>query len=134
MKFIEILIKVRHYHRNDKVFQHFVYDEKNAKYIKSQQYKIYTSFFNKIQNVSLANSGYEFLTLRDEDDRVVLKFEDTKHEKLTNVYFVVSGFIPEYNGCDFCRYKKEEETYIYCEFMGKTLVRKKTCRFFMEEQ
>lgn len=130
MTFVEVLVKVKYFHRNDKVFQHFICEGKNKhiEYIKSPQYKIYTNFGDKIKKLSLTNKGYEFLNKRDEKNRIVLEFEDTKKEKIENTYFVISGFIPD-RSCSYCKYRRN----VFCDFMGKAILEQKTCKFFMEK-
>lgn len=130
-KLVEILITVKYFRRNNKIFQHFIYD---SKYINGK-YLIYYKFLDKIKSLSLIS---EFLAKRVEKDRIVLEWADID-EKPKNFFFVLNNHVPPFDGCDYCRLLHKKEGFVIffsCSFQNNKLMnrRLKSCRFFQEKE
>lgn len=132
MTLLEVLISVKFFRRGDKIFQHFIFgtDRKIKKYLLDPRYKIHHRFKEKVLENSARSN---FLNKREEQDRVVLEFENN-NRRLENYYFTLSEFISNNPGCFYCVYKTEHDKIIYCEFMQKYLDKeRKNCGFFREK-
>jgi hypothetical protein len=126
---LEILIKERYYKRENKIFQHFIFDKKYNKYLTNERLKISQEFERKIKEKKL---DYYFIKRRDEKDRFVLEYEGD--EKPQNNYFVVAAELPKNLGCDYCIYKKERKTnFLWCEYKQEFTSKIKTCKFFRQK-
>lgn len=126
---LEILISERYYKRNEKIFQHFIFNKKYNKYLFDERLRIYQEIQRKINERVL---DLYFIQKRNENDRIVLEYEGD--EKPKNDYFVVAAELPKNYGCDYCQYKKVyNPPFIWCEYKQKTLPHKiKTCKFFRQ--
>lgn len=140
IKTFEGLVSVKFIHRDDKIFQHFVFDNKKTKkYLSDKRYIVYDKFKKKILELALSNNeNFSFIEKREEEDRVVLEFHINnldEFKKPKNYYFVVPGFIPSSPGCEHCIFRKDlDGGFIYCEFKEKTLTQEmKSCRFFNQK-
>ena len=133
MKKIEVVISERFYIRGNKIFQSFVYDKRYDKYMKNCMLNIYEQFEIKIKQKSLEN---HFIKRREEIGKSILEYELEENEKPPNSYFTIFSFIPDYTGCDFCRFKEERiKPFIWCEVKQKTLPYKiKRCKFFRQKR
>ena len=142
IKTLEALISVKYVHRGDKIFQHFIIEKKKgvSKYILDTRFLIYDKFQEKIKEFSLSNKYPDnliFIERRDEEDRIVLEFKELDKIRLKNYYFVVPGFVPPSAGCEYCRFRKdnEDEISFYCEFKKKGFAhRLKNCQFFRQQE
>lgn len=137
IKTIEVLISVKFFVSDNKIFQHFIIENKKGsrKYLLDKRYTVYDKFKEKLKALSLANnSSFEFFDKREEEDRIVLEFKIVDdYEKPQNYYFVMPGFIPKSPGCEFCIHLKTNGVY-YCDFKQKSMSeRLKTCRFFKQK-
>lgn len=141
MKYTKISLQVKFLYREEKVFQYFVIvDTKLKKYVLNSCYVMYEYFEDFIVKNSLSNidSDFQFISRRDEDDRITLEFsyeEGKEIEKLGTYYYTLSGDIPFSNGCEECRFLKEEGDTLYCEKKEKYLNNKlKTCKIFSQKR
>lgn len=131
---LEILIKERYYKRENKIFQHFIFDKRNGKYLRDTRLSIYKNFEKRIKEKAF--QGLYFIQRRDEKDRTVLEYEIVEDfEKPKNQYFVVAAELPPNPGCDYCKYKNlYNPPFIWCEYKQKTLSHKiKNCKFFNQK-
>lgn len=139
---IEGLISVKFIVRGDKVFQHFIIDNKKGvkKYLTDSRFVVYDKFQERIKQQALSqNTNFHFIERRDEEDRVVLEFSIIELEgfsKPKNYYFVIPGFVPTTAGCESCKFKVDhDETFFHCTYKKKTLANKlKNCQFFRQEE
>jgi len=134
MKKIEVVISERFYVRGEKIFQHFIYDKKYDKYLKNHMLDAYEQFETKIKQKSLE---YYFLKRREDPGKVVLEYEfNGEDPKPSNTYFSLLSFIPDFYGCDFCQFKKDDvKPFVWCEIKQKTLSHKvKRCKFFRQKK
>lgn len=135
---IEVLISERYYKRENKIFQHFIFDKKMSKFIRDERYKVYELFERKVKSRAL---DLYFIQRREDKDRVILEYELIEDfEKPSNEYFVIAAELPKYPGCDYCKFRKQcegcskDSPFIFCEYKQKTLSHKlKTCKFFRQE-
>lgn len=140
IKHIEIYISVKYFYRKNKVFQHFIFISKksNFKYLKDSKYLLYDKLHNKIHQLSLTNKNCIFLNKREEENKIVLEFEDNTGSEYEEFYFTLSDFIPPNTGCAFCIYKKEsrDKDIHYCEFQNNKIYTKdlKRCRYFKQKK
>lgn len=139
IKTFEGLVSVKFIHRDDKIFQHFVFDNKKTKkYLSDKRYIVYDKFKEKTIEFALSNNkNFTFLERREEEDRVVLEFHienPSSFEKPKNYYFVIAGFTPTSPGCEHCIFRKDlGNGFLYCEYKEKTLTQNmKSCRFFRQ--
>jgi len=132
-KIVNILVFVKFYRREGKIFQHFIF-KNNNKFL-NEKYLIYYKLISKIKEHALVNLGHAFLSKREEEDRIVLEYKGT--EKFSNFYFMLVGTAAPFSGCKFCRHKgKEEGFFFYCIFQNYKLMSKEieNCRFFKEKE
>lgn len=142
IKTIEALISVKFIHRGDKVFQHFIIDNKKGvkKYLLDSRFNIYNKFSNKIKEMSLShNDNYTFKIKKETEDRVILEFElsnSSLFRKPRPYYFVIAGFVPNTDGCSHCLYRKQQDDlFVYCMKKEKTLNKElKRCQLFHQEE
>jgi hypothetical protein len=132
---LEILIKERYYKRENKVFQHFIFDKRQGKYLRDIRLKIYREFEKRIKQKAF--DELYFIQRRDETDRTVLEYEiEEGFEKPKNTYFVVAAELPSNPGCDFCKHRRDyNPPFVWCEYKQKTLSHKiKNCKFFNQKE
>lgn len=139
MRLIKFIISVKFYHRGNKTLQHFIYNgnKRDLKYIKSLQYSLFDKFREETIKKSLSsNNGYDFLNYTEKEDRVILRFANSKKEKLIPYYFTIFAFAPPFPGCVYCKYKqKENGIFFYCDFKQKTFSKNlKSCKFFRQRE
>lgn len=138
MRYGKVSLQIKYLYRENKAFQYFVVvDDKMKKYLLDNRFLLSEYFENFIiSNVlSRIDKDFEFVSRRNEDDKVVLEFtfpEGKDIEKRATYYYTLSGDIPYGTGCEECRFYKEE---LYCEKKEKYLARKlKTCKFFSQKE
>jgi len=134
IKYVEILVQVRYFIRNDKVFQYFIVsNEKLSKYILENNYILYDNFNNKIRELAI-QENVEFLEKREENDRIV--FEYTKLENFVrpkSAFFTIAGFITTTKSCEYCKHFDEDN--FFCYKKNKTLQNKlKNCSVFKQKE
>ena len=142
MKYVKISLQVKFLYREEKVFQYFVIvDTKLKKYVLNSCYIMSEYFEDFIEKNSLSNQDheFEFISRRDEDDRITLEFtypETKEVDKLSTYYYTLAGYIPFSNGCEECRFLQEgKDGSLYCEKKEKYLSNKqKTCRVFSQKK
>lgn len=141
MKYTKISLQVKFLYKDSKVFQYFVIvDTKLKKYVLNSCYLMNEYFEDFIVKNSLSNidSDFTFVSRRDEDDRIALEFSfpETKEiDKLRTYYYTLSGDIPFSNGCEECRFLREEGGSLYCEKKEKYLNNKvRTCKIFSQKR
>ncbi len=142
IKTIEGLISVKFIVRGNRIFQHFIINNKKGvkKYLTDKRYIVYDKFQEKIKKLALSqNSNFLFLERRDEEDRIVLSFNIINFDifsKQKNYYFVIPGFVPLTSGCEFCKFRENKtDTFFNCSYKEKTITNKlKNCQFFRQEE
>ena len=143
IKTIEGLISVKFIVRGNKVFQHFIINNKKGvkKYLTDKRYVVYDKFQERIKSQALSvNPNFLYVERRDEEDRVVLEFTIVDlniFKKQQNYYFVIPGFVPSSSGCEFCKFRDQskDDTFFYCIYKEKTLANKlKNCQFFRQDE
>ena len=135
---VPVLIKIRK--EGEYTFQEFVFMTKksNFKYLRDNRYSIHRKLMDRISHYSLSNrEEFIMMDLLYLNDRLVLKHKSIKkvEEAGDSVYFIVSDYIPDSNGCDFCKYKIEKNNYLLCSFQdnkpySKSLIK---CRWFLQK-
>ena len=141
IKTIEGLISVKFIVRGNKIFQHFIINNKKGvkRYLTDKRYVVYDKFQEKIKSHALSqNPNFLYIERRDEDDRVVLEFITPEtFKKPNNYYFVIPGFVPSTSGCEFCKFRVQDgdDTFFYCSYKEKTIANKlKNCQFFRQDE
>lgn len=139
MRYGKVSLQVKYLFKENKVFQYFVIvDTRMKKFLLDKRFLLSEAFENFIIRNSLSkiDSDFEFISRRDDDDKVVLEFafpEGKEIEKRATFYYTLSGDIPFGTGCEECKYFREED--MYCEKKEKYLARKlKTCKFFSQKE
>ena len=138
MRYGKASLQIKYLYRENKVFQYFVIvDTRMKKYLLDSRFLLSKDFedFISLNALSRVDEDFEFVSRRDDDDKVVLEFtfpEGKEIEKRATFYYTLSGEIPFGMGCEECKYYREE---LYCEKKEKHLARKiKTCRFFSQKE
>lgn len=138
MRYTKASLQIKYLFKENKVFQYFVIvDTRMKKFLLDSRFTLNKSFedFIQLNALSKIDKDFEFVSRRDDDDKVVLEFsfpEGKEIEKRVTFYYTLSGEIPFGTGCEECKYYKEE---LYCEKKEKYLARKlKTCRFFSQKE
>lgn len=131
MKEKSFTIAVKFFKRGDKIFQHFIFDKK-AKILNDNRFVLYERLRSKIREYSLSNVSYDFLLMREEDDRVVLEFE-YKEQKQENYYFTIVGKIPNNPSCKNCIHYKKDGISVICSLKEKRYMKPiKACKFYKQ--
>lgn len=138
-KSIHIKFLVKIIERGNKVFQHFIHSKaKGYKYIDDARFAFKDQFEKRITSMLLTEKGFLFVERRVEEDRIIFeynKLENSEDIEVKSYAFSMAGFVADKASCDDCFFAREENGFIFCEKMQKSLPnKKKNCSIFKQRE
>ena len=142
MSFIEIPISLSYLKIKNEFIVIFSFNKraKGIRFIRDKRYNIYDNFEKKILQRSIKLPCFEFDRRIDDEDSVNLIYNISEDVPIhiTDKYrgmFIVSGWVPPSAGCDYCKYKENDnENFFHCHIKSKTMTNEvKNCKVFMQE-
>jgi len=140
IEFLEVLFTSEVEIKENFIYQKFLYDKKNARYLTEPFYILYDKLEAKLRQMSFYENGLEFIKRENDRGEIVLVYEIldkrviSKIDKTRKIFKLVD-FVPPNPGCAFCKYKKSlNDDFFYCEAKEKTMSKeKKTCKYFKQK-
>lgn len=138
MREVEVLVKVDWEINGNDIKQIFSFDDRP--YVHSPSYILHEKFEDKIVENSISHwSGVLLTNMERRSSQIILEYkvgEKFNRDVLKPRYYKVVSTVPDYEGCDFCRYYKKKNGYATCEFQEDKILHnpKKSCRFFKQKK
>lgn len=132
-RYCKVTMLMKFLYKENKAFQYFIVtDAKYKKYVLQNRYILNSKLEEIVEKNALSNndSNFTFLNRRDEDDRITLEFAYTGAvDKKPTGYFAIVGNIPYSDGCEECKYRKDN----VCTKKEKEIEKfLKNCKYFSQ--